>query len=255
MPGIHICDQIAITRFTNLLIAAMATTTNEKNVNAVEHDNIPHSSFYNVNVDDKFGGEEFHGFVANTSTVPKGYFTSLYFVGSITAIGVNLLASTAGFALIAPILGSIDVAIGPSPYIYWVALVYTLGLAIGLTLIGRISDLFGRRYIFMFGTFLGMLGAIVCSTSNTIPSLIGGQTLIGLSACTGYSYHIVTGELVPVKQRFVFNAVIFTFSYPTAGFGAAVSTAFILYTKSGWRWYVLFHFNCTKLTLSGPTIF
>jgi MFS family permease len=69
---------------------------------------------------------------------------------------------------------------------------------------------------------------------------IGGQTLVGLSACTGYSYSFVMGELVPVKWRFLANAVIFAFSLPTAGVGPAVSTAFILHTDAGWRWCYYF---------------
>ena len=48
------------------------------------------------------------------------------------------------------------------------------------------------------------------------------------------------GELVPVKYRFLANAVIFAFSLPTAGVGPAVSTSFILNTGPGWRWCYYF---------------
>jgi MFS family permease len=176
-----------------------------------------------------------HGFAADSEELPKGYFTSFYFIGSFLGTGMNLMASTAGFAIIAPVLTQIDVAIGPGPVI-WLSLVYTLGLAIGLTLVGRLSDIFGRRWFFISGVALGIVGSIIAATANNIPVLIGGQTLIGLSASTGYSYAFVIGELVPVKYRFAANAALFLFSMPTAGFGAAISTAFILYTKAGWRW-------------------
>jgi MFS family permease len=186
-----------------------------------------------------------HGFALESEELPRGYFTSLAFIGTFIAIGMNLAASTAGFALVAPALGQINAAIGPSASITWLAYVYTICLAIGLLLVGRLSDLFGRRWFFVVGTFLGLLGGIVGATANTIPVLIGGQTLIGLSACTGYSYAFVVGEIVPVKYRFLANSVIFIFSLPTAGFGAAVSEAFILYTTAGWRWvyYLLIILN------------
>ncbi|KAJ4357492.1 uncharacterized protein N0V89_002068 [Didymosphaeria variabile] len=120
-----------------------------------------------------------------------------------------------------------------------------MGLAVGLTLVGRLTDTFGRRWFFIAGTALGCIGAIVASTAKNINVLIGGQVLIGLSASTGYSYAFVIGELVPVKRRFIFNAIIFIFSFPTAGFGAAISTAFILNTSAGWRWayYLLIILN------------
>jgi len=113
--------------------------------------------------------------------------------------------------------------------------VYTLGLALGLTLVGRLTDIFGRRWFFISGVLLGVVGSIIGATAKTLPVLIGGQTLIGLSASTGYSYTFVVGELVPVKYRFAANGLLFLFSFPTAGFGAAISTAFVLYTSEGWR--------------------
>ena len=87
---------------------------------------------------------------------------------------------------------------------------------------------------------LGAVGAAVAATAKTLPVAIGGGTLVGLSACTGYSYAFVIGELVPVKYRFLTNAGIFAFSIPTAGLGPAISTAFILHTEAGWRWCYYF---------------
>lgn len=40
-------------------------------------------------------------------------------------------------------LGVINADIGPNANVTWVSLVYTLTLAIGLLLVGRLSDLFG----------------------------------------------------------------------------------------------------------------
>jgi hypothetical protein len=72
----------------------------------------------------------------DSSVIPRSYYTSPRFIGTFFAIGFNLLSSTGGFALIAPVLGTIDRDIGPGN-IVWVSLVYTLMLAIGLTLVGQ----------------------------------------------------------------------------------------------------------------------
>jgi MFS family permease len=206
----------------------------EKNsVHRLENQNDPHQEIHS------------QGYALESEELPRGYYTTPAFIGTFFAIGMNLASSTAGFALVAPVLGQIDVALGPSASITWLAYVYTICLAIGLLLVGRLSDIFGRRWFFVVGTFLGVIGGIVGATAKTIPVLIGGQTLIGLSACTGYSYAFVVGEIVPVKYRFLANAVVFLFSLPTAGFGAAVSEALILYTEPGWRWvyYLLIILN------------
>ena len=43
----------------------------------------------------------------------------------------------------APELTVINADIGPDPNVTWVSLVYTLTLAVGLLLVGRLNDLFG----------------------------------------------------------------------------------------------------------------
>src|ERR1700761_7953247 len=58
--------------------------------------------------------------------LPPGYFKSSFFLGSMLAIGLGLLAGVAGFGYAAPILGLINEDVGPDPNIVWVALVYTL---------------------------------------------------------------------------------------------------------------------------------
>lgn len=68
--------------------------------------------------------------------LPKNYYYSSRLIGTFVAVGINLLASTGGFAIIAPVLGQINQDIGPGP-IVWVSLIYTLMLAIGLTLVGQ----------------------------------------------------------------------------------------------------------------------
>lgn len=172
----------------------------------------------------------------DANELPKGYFTSRLFLGTMLALCFNLAASVGGYALLAPVLAQVNSDIGPDPNIIWVALTYTLGLAIGLALVGRLSDLFGRRYFFIGGNILGLIGCIVCCTAKTVPVLIGGETLVGLAASTGASYAFVLGEIVPFRYRFAGSAFAYLWQLPTSGFGAATAYYFILKTSAGWRW-------------------
>jgi MFS family permease len=96
-----------------------------------------------------------------------------------TAICLGLFAGVSGFAYAAPILTIINNDIGPDPNIVWVALVYTLTSAVCITLVGRVSDIFGRRYMFIGGAVVATIGSIVCSRASSVPMMIGGMTLIG----------------------------------------------------------------------------
>ena len=87
--------------------------------------------------------ETVHGFTADSKDLPKGYYISSSFVGTMLAVGFGLMAGVGGFALAAPNLALINEDVGPDPNYVWIGLAYSLTLAIGLLLVGRLSDLFG----------------------------------------------------------------------------------------------------------------
>lgn len=181
--------------------------------------------------------------------LPRGYFRSPLFLGSMTAVGFGTACGIGGFAIVAPILGIINADLGPDPDIIWVALVYTLIIAIGMPLVGRVTDVFGRRYTFIGGTTLSLVGSVVCSRAQTINVLIGGMTLIGLGTSTQAGFFYVSAELVPAKYRFTTNATMYVFSLPLNAFGPAISYSAVLHTQQGWRtgFYVLVGLNFVTL--------
>ncbi|PYH65808.1 MFS general substrate transporter [Aspergillus vadensis CBS 113365] len=151
------------------------------------------------------------------------------------SVRLGLLAAIAGFAFPAPLLAIINQDIGPSADISWVSLTYTLTIAVGLTLIGRITDIFGRRYIFIGGGVLGTVGSIVCARADSVNTLIGGMTLIGLAASTQVSYFYVVAELVPMKYRFAANSLMYVFTTPGGAFAPAIGESLVRTTFVGWR--------------------
>ncbi|KAK5023389.1 hypothetical protein LTS07_009264 [Exophiala sideris] len=178
------------------------------------------------------------GYETTEDEVPRSYFYSARFIGSWLAIGFFAMGGFGGFGLIAPVLSDIKADIGPDTgsLSNWLALVYTLCLAVGSTLVGRITDIFGRRWFFIIGAAIGMIGAIVCATAKNLPICIGGQTLIGVSSAISFAYPFAIAELVPVRARFYVTGSMYIFSIPVSPFTAATGTAFVLYTEQGWRW-------------------
>jgi hypothetical protein len=127
-------------------------------------------------------------FTVLEAEIPDGYFRSLRFLGSMFAIGSAFGCGVAGFTFAAPILAYINEDIGPSPNLTWVALSYLLTSSIGLILVGRLTDIFGRRWFFIVGNAIATLGSIVCATAPSIPALIAGETLVGVGASVQLSY-------------------------------------------------------------------
>ncbi|KAH8647972.1 fungal trichothecene efflux pump [Xylariales sp. PMI_506] len=184
-------------------------------------------------------------FAVDDFELPKGYFRSIRFCGSMCAIGLSLMSGVAGFSFIAPILAEINADIGPSPDLNWVAWTYTLTSAVGMMVVGRVTDIFGRRWFFIVGSAIALLGSIICAIAQNIPTLIAGETLIGLACSSQLSFAFASAELVPQKYRFLALGFCYTWLIPPNGFGAIIATAFVYESTVGWRgvFYVLSALN------------
>lgn len=115
-----------------------------------------------------------------------------------------------------------------------------------LTIIGRVTDIFGRRWVFVGGAALGVIGSIICATARSVNALIGGTTIIGIASATQLSYYYVMGELVPMKYRLAGNAFCYLFTIPGSGLAPVTAHAFIQnHPGVGWRgcYYILIGVN------------
>ncbi|KAF2639897.1 MFS general substrate transporter [Massarina eburnea CBS 473.64] len=134
----------------------------------------------------------------NADQMEAGYWFSWRFVGNMMVIGLGFAGGTGGFALIAPVLTDINNELGPSPNILWCPLVYLLCEVIFL-LVGRLNDIFGRRWFFISGSFISLIGCIIGAVAQNVNTLIGAEVLIGLASAFQISFFWAISEIVPMK--------------------------------------------------------
>lgn len=175
------------------------------------------------------------GFQTDESRLPKGYYYSASFIGSVCAIGFGFWAAVSAFAYVAPALATINADIGPDPNITWVALIHTVALSFGLTIVGRLGDIFGRRWFFIGGSMFAAAGTLVSALAVNVPMLIVGSTMKGLAAATQMSVFYSISELVPMKYRYMAVGLVYFFNIPGTCLAPLISQAFITHTKIGWR--------------------
>ncbi|OBT82408.1 hypothetical protein VE02_08399 [Pseudogymnoascus sp. 03VT05] len=185
--------------------------------------------------------------------MPKGYYWSKDFLGTLIATCLAQISGYLGWVLPANTLTLINESLGGSPNITWVALAWTLGFAVGLALVGRLSDIFGRRWFFIGSSLMALVGNIIGASAQSVNQLIGTNCLNGLAAAGQLSFNVAIGELVPNKLRGPFNALVLSTSIPFAVFGPPVARAFYEHTALQWRWsYIL---GCIINTIAAATYY
>lgn len=176
------------------------------------------------------------GFDSHAQATGTRYFTSSKFIGSMLAIGFSIASGAGTFSLPAAILSSINADIGPDKNIVWVSYMGVLGLAVGLPLVARLSDIFGRRWYYLGGNFFMLVGALVCATAKTVPTLVGGTVILSVASGAAFSFSFLINEIVPMEYRFIGTAWGYLFAMPTSGFGAAIAITVASKSAGGWRW-------------------
>jgi MFS family permease len=98
---------------------------------------------------------------------------------------------------------------------------------------GRLSDIFGRRYVILIGELLTVVGGIVGATAKDINTVIAGEVILGAAIGTVSVAYAGISEILPNKYRGIglawteFNLSIWGTT--------AVLLATTLYSRASWR--------------------
>lgn len=111
-----------------------------------------------------------------------------------------------------------------------------MGSSIGFLLVGRLSDLYGRKWVVLGTTIIGLIGCIIGSFAQTIETLIVANICNGIAAAGQLSFGIVIGELVPNNWRGPTIAVVCLSSFPFTVFGPVIAQSLLDNTVPKWRW-------------------
>ncbi|KAH7384489.1 major facilitator superfamily domain-containing protein [Pyrenochaeta sp. MPI-SDFR-AT-0127] len=121
--------------------------------------------------------------------------------------------------------------------IAWLPTANILAIAAICPYAGYLQDLFGKRYIALFGSFCICLGCILVGTGQSFAQLIAGMALSGAGAGIGELSGLAgLAEVVPVKYRGYSLALVTAFVLPFCPYLLYVEMWSHHDTKVGWRW-------------------
>jgi MFS family permease len=111
-----------------------------------------------------------------------------------------------------------------------------------------LSDIFGRRYFFIVGAFLAMMGTLISGLAVNVNMLIVGSMIKALAAATQLSCYYTIGELIPSKYRYLMIGAINVWNLPGQGFAPVVAQSLVA-TPVGWRavYFLLTAVNAASL--------
>jgi DHA1 family bicyclomycin/chloramphenicol resistance-like MFS transporter len=95
---------------------------------------------------------------------------------------LGMLASTIYVPSIPAIAQALDAGVGCVQLTF---VGYLLAFAVGMLVLGPVSDRYGRRPTIIFGLALSALAGLACAMSPTIELLIAARVVQGIGACAG----------------------------------------------------------------------
>lgn len=151
----------------------------------------------------------------------------------------NLLTSIEG-TIITNTLPTIVKELGGGSLYTWVANAFFLTSVSTLPLYGHASDILGRRWLMLFAVAVFMLGSGIAGGASSMGMLIAGRAVQGLGG-GGISMltEIIVTDLVPLRQRGKYLAIVMIAAVFGAAAGPFVGGAIV--DNTTWRW--VFYIN------------
>jgi EmrB/QacA subfamily drug resistance transporter len=123
--------------------------------------------------------------------------------GLIALLFVGVLMGALDISIVGPAIPSMEsnLHIGPR-FSGWIFSIYVLFNLVGISLFARLSDIFGRRYIYIIALTVFALGSLWVSLSTNFEYLLIGRAIQGFGASGIFPVaSAVVGDIFPPEKR------------------------------------------------------
>ncbi|WP_035756646.1 MDR family MFS transporter [Granulicoccus phenolivorans] len=165
---------------------------------------------------------------------------------------VGMFVASVSQTIVGPAMPQIVAQLGGMEHYSWIATAAMLVSAVTVPVVGKLSDLYGRRTFYILGLIVFMVGSIICGLSVNFWMLIVGRAVQGLGMGTLMPLsQTIIGDIIPPRQRGKYQGImgsVFGFTSiagPLAG--GAITDAL------NWRWlfFVTLPFGAVALYVIG----
>lgn len=121
------------------------------------------------------------------------------------------------------------------PYISWIATSYLFSTSIVQPL-GKLSDVFGRKFCLMVCISIFTIGCLQCATAGSVLAFTSGRFLSGFAAGLNTLTTIITSDIIPLRNRGVYQGLGNIFF----ALGSAVGGTCGGWISQNWGWRMAF---------------
>ena len=120
----------------------------------------------------------------------------------------------------------------------WVSTSYAVTSTIATLLLGKLSDLYGRRRLLLFTIGLFVFASLLCGAAQSMPQLIAARALqgVGGGGIWGLTFATV-GDIVPPRERGKYFGMFSSIWGIAAVLGPLVGG--VIVDNANWRWIFL----------------
>ena len=174
---------------------------------------------------------------------------------AVVAVGLGAMMSQLDASIVSLAFPTLqrhfDVSMGA---ITWIGLSYLLTVVSTLVMFGRVSDMAGRKLIYVYGFVVFMVGSLLCGTAPTLTVLLASRVLqaVGGAMIQANSVAIVVLSLPPEKRT---KGLGFQAAAQAMGLALGPTIGGLLVGLMSWRWLFLVNLPVGLIALPASMAF
>jgi EmrB/QacA subfamily drug resistance transporter len=153
----------------------------------------------------------------------------------IAGLVLSMVVAAMNQTSVAAVVPSIVADLGGLEHYSWVFVASMLAASVSAPVFGKLSDLYGRRPLFVVALVTFLVGAVLCGVANSMVQLIAARALQGLAMGGLLTLaQTAVADVVPAERRGAYQSVL------AVVFGAATVLGplggGLIAEHFGWRW-------------------
>ncbi|KAI8866936.1 MFS general substrate transporter [Ramicandelaber brevisporus] len=121
--------------------------------------------------------------------------------------------------------------------ISWVATIYLLAATSLQPVVGKFSDIFGRKVVYIGSIIVFLIGSALCGAAQSIGMLIGARAVQGVGAAGLFGISmIIILDLTSVQEASMYTGMLGAIFAVASVAGPLMGGAFTDAGNNGWRW-------------------